>query len=130
VQQLELDHRCGLAIGHTGKLLAPEPVKNYGKLSFDLHLQALGLMLIVAPDPQRPPVLSGTRQFRPRDPAKVAAGRSRTRQDREEQREAHRAEREAERRRLLARWRRVPDESPSRARKPLFIEVSATAPVR
>jgi hypothetical protein len=130
VQQLELDHRCGLATGHSGKLLAPEPIKLYGKLSLGLHLQVLGLVLIVAPDPERPPVLANTRQFKPRNPDAVMAGRQRLRQVREEQRAAVRAEREAARRRLLARWRRVPDESPSRARKPLFIEVSATAPVR
>jgi hypothetical protein len=114
--------------------LAPSPTKFYGKISLSLHLQALGLILIVAPDPERPPVLTNTRQFKPRDPAKVQAGRTRLRQVHAEQRAAQRAEREERRRRLLARWgRAVPDESPlrpSRPTKPLFIGVSAAAPVR
>jgi hypothetical protein len=115
IQQLELDYKCGLATGHSGKLLAPEPIKFYGKISLGLHLQTLGLVLIVAPDPERQPVLANTRQFKPRNSDAVMAGRQRLRQVREEQRDA---EREAERRRLLARWRCVPDESPVRGFRP------------
>lgn len=118
VQQLELDVRAGLATGHSGKILAPRPTKNYGPMSLNLHLQTLGLVLIVAPDPEREPVLSGTRQFRPRDPAKVQEGRLRLRQVHAEQREAERAEREARRRQLLARWRAVTDESVVREFRP------------
>jgi hypothetical protein len=83
VQHLLLDAKCGLAAGYTGKLLAPSPMKYYGRLSLDLHLQALGLMLIVAPDPEREPLLAGTREFRPLDPDAVLARRLETREGRE-----------------------------------------------
>jgi hypothetical protein len=88
VQHLLLDAKCGLAAGYTGKLLGPNPTKNYGPVSFDLHLQALGLRLIVEPDPDRPPALSDTREFRPRDPDVVLARRLETREGRELLREA------------------------------------------
>jgi hypothetical protein len=42
VQQLELDERCGLGAGHTGKILGPKPTKRYGPMSFDLHRKARG----------------------------------------------------------------------------------------
>jgi hypothetical protein len=83
VQHLLLDAKCGLAAGYTGKLLGSNPTKNYGRLSLDLHLQALGLMLIVAPDPEREPLLADTREFRPLDPAAVLARRLETREGRE-----------------------------------------------
>jgi hypothetical protein len=82
VQHLALDERCGLATGYTGKLLGPKLTRHYGPMSLDLHLQALGLRLIVEPDPDRPPALSDTREFRPRDPAAVLAERLRTREGR------------------------------------------------
>jgi hypothetical protein len=83
VQHLALDHRCGLASGYTGKLLGPKPPKRYGPMSFDLHLQALGLALVVIPDPQRQPLISDTREFRARDTAAVLAARLATREGRE-----------------------------------------------
>jgi hypothetical protein len=83
VPQLELDERCGLGAGHTGKILGPQPTKNYGPLSFDLHLQALGLRLVVEPDPDRPPVIADTRELAPRDAAAVLAARLATREGRE-----------------------------------------------
>jgi hypothetical protein len=83
VQHLEIDHKAGLASGHTGKLLGPRPLKFYGPISLDLHLQVLGLRSVVEPDPERPSVLIGTREFRPRDPATVLAARVATREGRE-----------------------------------------------
>jgi hypothetical protein len=83
VQHLVLDERCGLAAGYTGKLLGPNPSRNYGPMSFDLHLQALGLRLVVEPDPDRPPVLTDTRLFRARDADAVLSQRLATREGRE-----------------------------------------------
>jgi hypothetical protein len=83
VQHLLLDAKCGLAAGYTGKLLAPVPTKNYGRLSLDLHLQALGLALVVIPDPERQPLISDTREFRPLDPEAVLARRLATREGRQ-----------------------------------------------
>jgi hypothetical protein len=83
VQHLVLDAKCGLAAGYTGKLLGPNPTKNYGPMSFDLHLQVLGLALVVIPDPDRPPVLTDTRHFRRLDACAVLARRLETREGRE-----------------------------------------------
>jgi hypothetical protein len=88
VPQLELDERCGLGAGHTGKILGPRPTKRYGPLSFDLHLQALGLRLIVEVDPDRKPVIADTRGLPPRDAHAVLEARLRTREGRELLREA------------------------------------------
>ncbi len=48
-----VDSISGLALGHTGKLLGPAQVKTLGKVSMGLMLQALGLVLIVAEDPEQ-----------------------------------------------------------------------------
>jgi hypothetical protein len=83
VQHLEVDHTCGLATGYTGKLLGPKPTKHYGPRSLDLHLQALGLMLIVVPDTERQPLVSDSREFRPKDSTTVVVQRRRKREARE-----------------------------------------------
>jgi hypothetical protein len=105
VQQLELDVKCGLANGHTGKLLSPVPIKHYGEISLSLHLQALGLRIVVEPDPERGPLISGSRLFKPRDAAAVLAARLRTREGQELLREARRRAglKGAAKRRRLAR---------------------------
>jgi hypothetical protein len=117
VQHLALDHRCGLASGYTGKLLGPKPPKRYGPMSFDLHLQALGLALVVIPDPERQPLISDTREFMPRDTAAVLAARLQTREGHELLKEALRqaGRKGAAKRRRLAReaaeakWRHPQD---------------------
>jgi hypothetical protein len=63
VDHLAVDDAAGLTSGHTGKLLAPDPTKNYGPKSLDAHLEALGLCLIVAVDPERSPRISDTRKI-------------------------------------------------------------------
>jgi hypothetical protein len=83
VQQLALDEKCGLASGHTGKLLGPKPRKFYGPVSLDLHLEVLGLRIVIEPDPDRAPLLANTRQFLPRDVTAVLAARLRTREGHE-----------------------------------------------
>jgi hypothetical protein len=83
VQQLELDRKCGLALGHTGKLLGPRPRKFYGPMSLDPHLAALGLMLMVVPDPEREALLSDSREFKRRDATTVLALRQRKRESSE-----------------------------------------------
>jgi hypothetical protein len=88
VPQLELDERCGLGAGHTGKILGPRPTRNYGPMSFDLHLQALGLRLIVEPDPDRPPAIAFTRELAPRVAEAVLEARLRTREGQELLRQA------------------------------------------
>jgi hypothetical protein len=121
LQHLLLDAKCGLAAGYTGKLLAPVPTKNYGRLSLDLHLQALGLMLIVAPDPEREPLLADTRQFQRLDPDAVLARRLETREGRELLREALRqAGRKgaAKRRRLAVERREAREAAEAKWRQP------------
>ena len=82
-QHLALDEKCALANGHTGKLLAAVPTKHYGPMSLDLHLQVLGLALMVIPDPARPPAIAATREFKPRDATAVLEQRLKTREGRE-----------------------------------------------
>jgi hypothetical protein len=121
VQQLALDEKCGLASGHTGKLLGPKPTKFYGKLSLDLHLQALGLRLIVEPDPERKPLLSDSREFRPRDATAVLAARLATREGHELLREALRQaglKGAAKRRRLAVERREAREAAAAKWRQP------------
>jgi hypothetical protein len=46
----EMDHRVGLAAGHSSKLLARVPTKRLGALTFGPVLAAFGLALIVVED--------------------------------------------------------------------------------
>jgi hypothetical protein len=108
VQHLELDHACGLATGYTGKLLGPKPTKHYGPRSLDLHLQALGLMLIVAPDIERMPMVSDSREFRPKDAAAATALRKRKREGRELLAEILRDNRQKHRKKMLAGYMKLP----------------------
>ena len=47
-----IDSIAGLQSGYTSKLLAPKPIKNLGPMSFGSILGALGLAVVVVPDPQ------------------------------------------------------------------------------
>jgi hypothetical protein len=48
-----IDEITGLPSGYCGKLLAPEPIKNLGWLSFGLVLNAFGKMLLLVDDPEQ-----------------------------------------------------------------------------
>jgi hypothetical protein len=48
-----IDEIAGLPSGYCGKLLAPEPIKNLGWLSFGLVLNAFGKMLLLVDDPEQ-----------------------------------------------------------------------------
>jgi hypothetical protein len=114
VQHLEVDHACGLAGGYTGKLLGPKPTRHYGPRSLDLHLQALGLMLIVAPDTAREPMVSDSREFRPRDAVAATALRKRKREGRELLAEILRDNRRKHAKKILAGYMRLPASKRSR----------------
>ena len=63
VAHLSVDRSAGLATGHTSKLLSF--TKRYGAITLDLHLETLGLCLIIAEDPIRPPRIGNeTRKFK------------------------------------------------------------------
>lgn len=47
-----IDEIAGFAKGYTSKLLAPEPMKNLGKMSMGALLGALGIALVAVPDPE------------------------------------------------------------------------------
>ena len=47
-----IDSIAGLQSGYTSKLLAPKPIKNLGPMSFGSILGALGLAVVVVPDPE------------------------------------------------------------------------------
>ena len=49
--RLELDRICGLADGHSGKLLSKTPRKSLGLRTVGPILQTLGLILLVVEDP-------------------------------------------------------------------------------
>lgn len=56
VQSLNVSHEVldtvsGLQPGYVSKLLAPVPVKGFGKMAFDLLLGATGKMLVMVDDP-------------------------------------------------------------------------------
>ena len=56
--QLELTHEriddiAGFPSGYCGKLMAPEPIKNLGWLSFGLALDALGVALVMVENPEQ-----------------------------------------------------------------------------
>jgi hypothetical protein len=105
VPQLELDERCGLAQGASGRILGPKPTKNYGPLSFDLHMEALGPRLVVEPDPDRKPAIANTRELPPRVAEAVLEARLRTREGLELLRQALRecGRKGARKRRQMAR---------------------------
>lgn len=46
-----IDNIAGLQSGYTSKLLAPTPIKNLGPMSFGALLGALGVALVIVPDP-------------------------------------------------------------------------------
>ena len=69
VSHLSVDHACDLADGHTSKLMAPSPTKNFGPGTLDKFLDRLGLVLIVAVDPDRPPRITDTREISGEDSA-------------------------------------------------------------
>ena len=48
-----LDHIAGWPSGYSGKLLAPDPIKNLGWLSLGLGLNALAIKLVVVEDPEQ-----------------------------------------------------------------------------
>jgi hypothetical protein len=48
-----IDEIAGLPSGYCGKLLAPEPIKNLGWLSFGLVLNAFGKMLLLVDDEEQ-----------------------------------------------------------------------------
>lgn len=48
-----IDSIAGLQSGYTSKLLAPKPIKNLGPMSFGSLLGALGLAVVVVPDPDQ-----------------------------------------------------------------------------
>jgi hypothetical protein len=47
-----LDALTGLPNGYCAKILAPVPIRNLGRISFDAMLAVLGLKLIVTEDPE------------------------------------------------------------------------------
>jgi hypothetical protein len=59
-----LDHVTGLADGYCRKLLAPSLVRMLGRTSLGALLGALGLVLVVAEDPQQ--LARVKRRFKPR----------------------------------------------------------------
>jgi hypothetical protein len=63
VNYLSVDVGCGLTEGHTNKLMSPKPTKHFGPRTFDKFLRKLGLMLIVAEDPDNPPQITDTREY-------------------------------------------------------------------
>jgi hypothetical protein len=79
IPHLDVDRVAGLATGHTGKLVGPRPRKFYGPISFDNHLATLGLMLVMQPDPDRPPRITNTRKLRGPDAKLTLASRQNTR---------------------------------------------------
>jgi hypothetical protein len=46
-----LDLTAGLTPGHSQKIIGETPVKNFGRVSLECILGALGLVLVVRPDP-------------------------------------------------------------------------------
>jgi hypothetical protein len=50
VSRETLDHLTGLQNGYCAKILAPKPIRNLGRISFDAMLAVLGLKLIVTED--------------------------------------------------------------------------------
>jgi hypothetical protein len=54
VSRLTIDDAAGLTSGHSGKLLAPEPMKRMGPLSMKLVLGALRMKLIAVEDQEAP----------------------------------------------------------------------------
>jgi hypothetical protein len=48
-----IDEIAGFPSGYAGKLLAPEPIKNLGWMSFGLALNVFGKMLLLVDDPEQ-----------------------------------------------------------------------------
>jgi hypothetical protein len=86
--ELELTHEriddiAGFPSGYAGKLLAPEPIKNLGWLSFGLALDSMGVALILVENPDQVRLVQKRwiPRERPRNAA-PAAGKGRRHADR------------------------------------------------
>jgi hypothetical protein len=85
--ELELTHErlddiAGWPSGYAGKLLAPEPIKNLGFMSFGIALDAMGIALVVVENPEQIKLVEKrwVKRLRPRNPA-PAAGKGRSHAD-------------------------------------------------
>ena len=63
-----LDHIAGWPSGYSGKLLAPDPIKNLGWLSLGLGLNALAIKLVVVEDPEERKLVESRWKRRERPP--------------------------------------------------------------
>ena len=63
-----LDHIAGWPSGYSGKLLAPDPIKNLGWLSLGLGLNALAIKLVVVEDPEERKLVESLWKRRERPP--------------------------------------------------------------
>jgi hypothetical protein len=77
--ELELTHKriddiAGWPAGYCGKLMAENPIKNLGWLSFGLALDSMGVALILVEDPEQVRLVKGRwiKRERPRNAAPVA----------------------------------------------------------
>lgn len=52
ISRLVIDEIGGLQSGYSGKLLAPDPIKNLGPKTLGGMLRALGLKLVAVEDPE------------------------------------------------------------------------------
>jgi hypothetical protein len=67
-----IDAIAGFSAGYTSKLLAPEPMKNLGNMSFEGLFGALGIAFVVVSDPEQAAKVSARWQPRKR-PQKLPA---------------------------------------------------------
>jgi hypothetical protein len=73
-----IDDIAGWPSGYAGKLLAPEPIKNLGFMSFGLALDSMGIALVVVENPEQIKLVEKrwVRRERPRNaPAKATRAR-------------------------------------------------------
>jgi hypothetical protein len=77
-----LDDIAGWPSGYAGKLLAPEPIKNLGFMSFGLALDSMGIALVVVENPEQIKLVEKRwiKRERPRNAA-PAAGKGRRHAD-------------------------------------------------
>jgi hypothetical protein len=77
VSHQTIDHVAGFPDGYAGKLLAPEPIKNLGWLSFGLALDALGVALILVENPDQVRLVEKRwiKRARPRNATPAGKGR-------------------------------------------------------
>jgi hypothetical protein len=76
-----IDDIAGWPSGYAGKLLAPDPIKNLGWMSFGLALDSMGIALVVVENPEQIKRVERrwVRRERPRNVAPAAGkGRPRT----------------------------------------------------